>query len=54
MSTDQLPDFTTMIECHRYYAKPFSAAVLFGDPGAAQGVDVIGCMMVAGAKRCGS
>ena len=64
MSTYQLPDLTTMIECHRL--RKTLLPMLFCDPAAAQGtpgrlvhVDVIGCVMVdggwnfAGAERCG-
>ena len=56
MSTYQLPDLTTMIECHRL--RKTLLPMLFCDPAAAQGtpgrlvhVDVIGCVMVDGTSR---
>ena len=58
MSTYQLPDCTTMIECHRILRKTL-LPLLFCNPAAAQGTpgrlvhvdDVIGCVMVDGTSR---
>ena len=57
MSTYQLPDCTTMIECHRLHKTLLP--LLFCDPTAAQGApgrlvhvnDEIGCVMVDGTLR---
>ena len=58
MSTYQLPDCTTMIECHRILRKTL-LPLLFCNPAAAQGTpgrlvhvdDVIGCVMVDETSR---